>query len=102
MAAAAAAAIFTLLFWPVLLGLFVSLAIVGKGLRLVWLPLALAIFVLIAGVLSMLLHAFPPNDPSGLFGVAVLYVSGALLVPAGHYFRKWWCRKSVIEAAKHG
>jgi hypothetical protein len=27
-----------MLFWPVLFGLVISLAIVGKGLRLIWLP----------------------------------------------------------------
>jgi hypothetical protein len=96
-----------LLLWPALLGLFISLAIVGKGLRLMWLPLALGIFVVFAAVLSAIWGAVRQSDPSGLFDAAAIYVSGALLIPAGHFFKKrrpgfWGSRMTVIDHEPSG
>ena len=88
MAASAAFAIL-MLFWPVLFGLVISLAIVGKGLRLIWLPLALGICVLFVVVLWMLLSSLSLRDPSGIAVWSIPYIAGGLLLPAGHFFRKW-------------
>jgi len=100
----AAATVFPMLmlFWPALLGLFMSLAIVGKGLRIAWLPLALGIFLLVAGALSVLVSAVGRSDPSGMFGVVVIYIAGSVLVPAGALFRKWRRRRLAAEGANQG
>jgi hypothetical protein len=74
---------------PIVVGVAISFAVIGKGFRLIWFFTFIPVLVINWGILYILASFF---DPSDMWKYATAYISAWLLVPAARFFRHWKLR----------
>jgi hypothetical protein len=88
--------IFLAKFGMVFLGFAISLAVVGKGRRWIWLVIAIPLFLAVWALGKWLVSVWDIAD-MGMFDLAIPFTAAALLVPCAQKFRRWSENRSVLH-----